>query len=51
MVSLSAQDPGERVEAAWSESGRVDALVSNDAHPVVHAAVADADVDALRRTF
>jgi NAD(P)-dependent dehydrogenase (short-subunit alcohol dehydrogenase family) len=50
-IALVEQSADELVEAAWSAGGRLDVLVSNDAHAVVHAPVADGDIDALRRTF
>ncbi len=50
-VALAAQRPDELVEAAWSAGGRLDVLVSNDAHPVVHAPVADAGLEALHAAF
>ncbi|MFO0029231.1 MAG: SDR family oxidoreductase [Pseudomonadota bacterium] len=46
-----AQDPAALVDAAWALAGRLDVVVSNDAHAVVHAPVADADIDALRQTL
>lgn len=50
-VACPAQDPGALVDAAWALAGRLDVVVSNDAHPVVHAPVADARLDDLRDTF
>ena len=46
-----AQDPAALVDVAWALAGRLDVVVSNDAHAVVHAPVADADIDALRQTL
>lgn len=50
-TAIDAQAPAALVDAAWALDGRIDVLVSNDAHPVVHAPVADAGLDALRQTF
>jgi 3-oxoacyl-[acyl-carrier protein] reductase len=44
-------DPAQLVEAAAAITGRLDVVVSNDAHPVVHAPIAEAALDALRATF
>ena len=50
-TALDAQAPAALVEAVWARAGRLDVVVSNDAHPVVHAAIADARLDALRETL
>jgi NAD(P)-dependent dehydrogenase (short-subunit alcohol dehydrogenase family) len=47
----AVQDPAGLVEAAGAIAGRLDVLVSNDAHPVMNAPIADAGLDALRETF
>lgn len=50
-VPLGEQTPESLVEAAWRETGRVDALVSNDHYPAIHRPVADGDPDGLRNTL
>ncbi len=50
-TALDAHAPAALVDAAWTIAGRLDLLLSNDAHPVVHAPVAAARLDDLRETF
>jgi len=49
--ALAAQAPEEVIHEATGRSGRLDVLVSNDAHPAVHGPIADANLADLRETF
>lgn len=51
-ASTSAlDDPAAVVEAAITAHGRIDVIVSNDAHPAVHRPILAGDPDALRATL
>jgi NAD(P)-dependent dehydrogenase (short-subunit alcohol dehydrogenase family) len=50
-IALDAQSPAAVIDAAGAIAARLDVLVSNDAHPVAHAPIADARMDDLQETF
>lgn len=50
-AALTVEDPDALIESAWARHGRVDAIVSNDVHPAVHAPIEDADLHDLEATL
>jgi NAD(P)-dependent dehydrogenase (short-subunit alcohol dehydrogenase family) len=51
VLALAEQEPAAIVDAAWSATGGIDVVVAHDAHPAIHGAIEDANVDDLRATL
>lgn len=51
VMALAEQAPAAVVQAALAIDGRLDVLVSNDAHPPIHGPVETASLDGLRDTL
>lgn len=51
LIVLAEQRPAEIVEAAWAVAQRLDVLISNDAYPPIHGAIAEASIADLHATL